>query len=149
AVLNISMLVKIKAPSNNNRALQIGFLNRPSTLTGERLTAFMSLRVSSTNQPALGYAIQSQGKVNVGTATLDGTVIGGATLVAGNWYKLSGSFTNIKATTANSYTVTGTLQDMGADGQTPGATMLTLPTTTVADADIVTDSSVYAAFRGL
>ena len=39
AVLNISMLVKIKAPTINNRLLQIGFLNRPSTLTGERLTA--------------------------------------------------------------------------------------------------------------
>src|SRR5439155_16086684 len=72
AVLNISMLFKFKAPTANNRTLQLGFLNRPSTLTAERLTAFMSARVNTTNQPGTLCTIQAQSKVNVGTATIDG-----------------------------------------------------------------------------
>src|SRR5205823_9546997 len=100
AVLNISMMVKVKAPTSNNRLLQLGFLNRPSTLTGERLTAFMSLRASSTAFPALSYGLQSQSKVNIGATTIDGTTTATTTLVAGNWYKLSATFTNIKGSVA-------------------------------------------------
>src|SRR5439155_7310132 len=52
------------------------------------------------------------------------------------------------ASVANSYTMTGSFQDMGADGLTPGAAVLTLGgSVTNANADIANDSSVYAAFR--
>src|SRR5262249_19208977 len=77
AVLNISMMFKYKAPTANNRVLQLGFVNRPSTLTGERLTAFMSARVNSTAQPATTTQMQTQSKVNVGTGTIDGVSTNG------------------------------------------------------------------------
>src|SRR5207302_664126 len=116
--------------------------------------AFMSARVNTTNQPGTLCTIQAQSKVNVGTATIDGVQTNGlggpnTSLVPANWYKLTATFTNIKASVANSYTITSTLQDMGADGLTPGSILMTLGgSVTNANADIANDSSVFAAFRG-
>ena len=96
-----------------------------------------------------------EGPVGAGGTPIGGLTALTVTLPAGNWYRLTCTFTNIKATVANSYSVTATFQDMGADGATPGLTNLVLPpfagslaTTNVVNADIVNDSSVFAAFRG-
>lgn len=152
-----SVMVKVKAPTANNRLMQLGFqtlnvstqVNRgtQSSLTGIDGNAFMTVRINSTAQPALTYQLEQQNKVIAGTGTAQGSAPAAVTLTAGNWYKFTVAFTNIKATVANSYSVVGLLQDMGADGQTAGAVVSTLGPANVANADIVNARGMWLAWR--
>ena len=152
-----SMMVKVKAPSSNNRLLQFGFqtlnvktqVNRgvQSSLTGIDGNGVMTVRLNSTAQPALTYQMEQQTKVIAGTGTTQTANPTTMTLTPGNWYLFSIAFTNIKATVANTYSVVGVLQDMGVDGATPGAIVSSMGPSNVVNADLVAAKNLYLAWR--
>jgi hypothetical protein len=101
--INVSMMVKIKAPTANNRALHLGFMcSTNQSMNDVAPAAYVSVRLNSVAQPALTYAVEMQNR-----ATNSGAVTGNAstnfTLVAGNWYQLSASFRNVKTVGRGQY----------------------------------------------
>src|SRR5205823_1913584 len=100
--LTVSMMVKIKAPIVNNRAIQMGFItssnvgNAVSTMVTPSGVAYMSVLLqSSTNNasgpPTTGYQLRTIGKPTAGTtATPELAPINNPTnlLTTNNWYKL-------------------------------------------------------------
>jgi len=147
-VLRASIMFKAKAPAANDTAMQLGFASKASRLdNGDEQVAFMSVKLRSTAQPALTYVMEERHKVFAGTTVISSNTSASLTLVAGNWYRLSVNFTNGRPVLASSFGYGAILQDMGANGTTPGTVIGTIGHTNVVNADILNDSSVYAAFR--
>jgi hypothetical protein len=162
--LTMSTMVKLKAPTANNRMTQIGFAAPGMAYSGTApgLTAigindttpqgFMTVILQSTAQPALTYELRFQHRRTDGSiATVDAptgrTPATAPTLVLGNWYRLTGVFKNTTATTAGTFTVAATLQDMGADGMTPGAVISSFPENTANNTSLVAQNKMLPAIR--
>jgi hypothetical protein len=107
----------------------------------------MGVKLRSSAQPALTYILEGRHKVFAGTTvnSLNATAAL-TTFTAGNWYRLSLSLTNVKVTAANSFDYGAVLQDMGANGTTPGAVVSAIGSRVV-NADMVNESSVFADIR--
>ncbi len=158
AVLRISTMVKAKSNSNN-REYQLGFLahtnkvNPEAALTSQSSSntcfngnagiVFMSARMNRTGG-AMTHNLQVQYKHLGGTANPSGSNPT-ATLVAGNWYLLSGYFTNNK-TAGNQITFATAVQEMGPAGTTPGSVVMSY-NGNFATADLVNLSEVYPGMR--
>lgn len=154
--LKATALVKIRANSNNNRAIHMGFVTSTNAggINGNNGQGFMTAILQARDQPASNYELQQQSKPISGTATT-ATTISTATpaaivqLFPGNWYKVTATFVNIKDTTANSYTLSISVEDMGSDGLTPSGTVIATPApVSVTQADLVNSTKLYFALRG-
>ncbi len=142
-----SVMVKMAAPSQNNRATQLGFVT--STNIGINDTTpqgFMTVILQSTAQPALTYQLRLQHRRTDGGIAEATPVSTTATLTAGNWYKLVAIFANTKGGAAD-MTVAASLQDMGANGATPGAVVLSYSPYNVTNPNLVTQKYMYLAIR--
>lgn len=143
-----SAMIKIKSTTTANRALQLGFVTATNVILDNSAgRAYMTLILQSTTT-ALTYAFNTGHKPMGASTFAEGNNPGNKALVAGNWYKMVARFVNIKGTTANSFTMEGTLQDMGADGMTAGAVVFTRTPVTLANADLVNAKNVYLTIRG-
>ena len=143
-----SVMVQLAAPTQNSRNTQIGFVT--STNLGIADTSpqgFMTVILQSTAQPALTYNLRLQHRrTDGGIAEVVPLHAVSNVLVAGNWYKLVGTFLNQRASASN-ITFTATLQDMGANGVTPGAIVLAYAPTNVVNVNLVTQRAMYMAIR--
>ena len=143
-----SVMVQLAAPTQNNRNTQMGFVT--STNIGVNDTSpqgFMTVILQSTAQPALTYNLRLQHRrTDGGIAEVVPLHTVSNVLVAGNWYKLVGTFLNQRASASN-ITFTATLQDMGANGVTPGAIVLAYAPTNVVNVNLVTQRAMYMAIR--
>lgn len=158
--LTASIMIKLKAPSANQRATQIGFITTTNTFNGSVWTigrlatdnglGFMSVIFQSTAQPALTYHLRTQYKPISGTTATETQLINTPSnlLAAGMWYKLTAKFVNLKATVANTYSVEASLQEMGLNGTTPGSIVLAYAPTNQAVADLVNARNLYLCVRG-
>jgi hypothetical protein len=91
---------------------------------------------------------QATGAGNTGTVNNPQTVVP-FNLTLGDWYQFTVDIT--KSAIPNTFSVSGFLQDLGANGLTPGATLTFGPETSGAaatTADIYSDTTVFGAFRG-
>jgi uncharacterized repeat protein (TIGR01451 family) len=153
-VLRSSVMFKLKAGANNvnDTVIMLGLASKASRLdNGDEQVAFAGVKILGQGAvaaaPATGYQMQLRNKVFAGTGVGTSNATANATLVNGNWYQLSVNFTNIKATIANAFRYNATLVDMGPNGTTPGATVLSTNSTNVVNADLVNDTSVYFDLR--
>jgi uncharacterized repeat protein (TIGR01451 family) len=155
-----SVMVRIVAPSQNNRATQIGFITAtngyvgnapgitPTGITDPSTNGFMTVILQSTAQPALTYQLQLQHRrIDGGIATLTPAPTPQATLTAGNWYKLVARFQNITATAANTFAVSASLQDMGNNGATPGNVLMSYSPTNIVNTSIVQQRNLHLVIR--
>ncbi|HKS36995.1 MAG TPA: PA14 domain-containing protein, partial [Verrucomicrobiae bacterium] len=155
-----STMIRIAAPTQNNRNTQLGFVTATNVYSGTApgLTGvgindnnpqgFMTVILQSTAQPALTYQLRLQHRRTDGGLTeVTPTPTPQATLVSGNWYKLIGTFSNIKDTAANTFTVEASLQDMGANGQTPGAIVMSYTPTNIVNTNLVSQRNMFLAIR--
>jgi hypothetical protein len=147
-ILRGSVMFKLKAPTANDTVMMIGFAGKPSRLdSGDENVAFMGVKLRSSAQPALTYILEGRHKLFAGTTvnSLNATAAL-TTFTAGNWYRLSLNLTNVKVTAANSLDYGAVLQDMGANGTTPGAIVSAIGSRVV-NADMVNENSVFADIR--
>jgi autotransporter-associated beta strand protein len=159
-----STMIRIVAPTSNQRATQIGFVTVTNLYAGtapglisagisdNNPQGFMSVILQSTAQPAPTYELRFQHRRTTGsiaevTAPTGRTPAAAVTLTAGNWYKLTAVFANTKGTTPDTFTVEAVLQDMGANGQTPGAIAQSYPPNVVNNPDLVNQRNMFLALR--
>ena len=164
AALSASIMVKIKFPVANNRAMQIGFVNvtngHPAVgnnviagVNSVANTEFMTAILQSTAQPAPTYQLQFQHKVFAGTANVNPTPADAsntaASLLTNNWYKFVAKFVNTRdvGNASSNFTVQASLQDMGATGLTPGSTVLSYAPQTAVNFDLVNSTNLFFCFR--
>ncbi len=157
--ITISMMTKIKFPQTPNlgRALHIGLINTNvigNTMQGINANAglgFISviLENTRTNAGELSYQLRTQVKPINGTATAEVIPVNTPTNVFNTniWYKMVVKFTNIKNTTANSFTVDASIQDWGTNGLVPGAVALAYSGTQT-NLDIVNHPRLLLSIRG-
>jgi uncharacterized repeat protein (TIGR01451 family) len=159
-----SALVKIATPtSTNNRALQLGFVTATNVYAGTA-PGLISAGISDNNPqgfmtvilqsqtPALAYQLRLQHRRTTGSiaevaAPTGITPAGNVTLTAGNWYQLTATFENTEGATADTFTVAAELQDMGADGATPGAIVQSYPPNVINNPDLVNQKNMFLALR--
>jgi len=71
------------------------------------------------------------------------TVAGGtSTLTTGNWYKLTGTFTNVGS---GNLSISGTLDDYGTAGTTYQSTVRTISSSNFANSGLIADTTLFAA----
>ena len=162
--IRLSEAVKVLTQyTNGDRLIHLGLID--DITTGHQLNGggtavadFISARVFPTAPPAAGattgpfvYQVQlgqATGAGNTGTVNNPQTVIP-FNLTLGDWYQFTVDIT--KNAIPNTFSVSGFLQDLGANGLTPGATLTFRPETSGAvatTADIYSDTTVFGAFRG-
>ena len=151
ASLNISILFRAKsAPATADPVVQLGFIGATnaattfstnSSMEGNSVANWMNLRlrVASANTNMLlegGTYIVKVSNISGTASAFDyiNTVTPAVAVVTNaaaftNWYRLAATFT--RGPNLTNVTYSGTLQDMGPNGTTPGATLLTLAPTTV------------------
>jgi autotransporter-associated beta strand protein len=155
-----STWVRVVAPTSNQRMTQIGFVTTTNLYAGaapglisagisdNNPQGFMTVIMQSTAQPALTYQLRLQHRRTTGSiAEVTPTPTPQATLTAGNWYKLVATFQNIKGTVADNFAVSASLQDMGANGTTPGAIAMSYTATNVNNPDLVNQRNMFLALR--
>ena len=143
--LTVSSMLDVGAINGGgNRLLQLGFVNENTNgMNGNAGVAFTSLRLSSVGATGTTFTPQFQTKTAAGGAV--STSFGNITLLAGEWYQLTGTFINLGG---GNILAKGFLQDFGTSGVFPESVVYTFPDTLLTSADIASDSSVYAALRG-
>jgi hypothetical protein len=160
--IRLSQAVKVATQyTNGDRLLQLGLIDDLAAnhqLNGgtPAVADFISGRIFPTAAPAAGattgpfvWQVQAgQSTAGAATATSNGPNSAAFNLILGDWYQFTVDIT--KNATPNSFTLTGTLQDLGADGLTPGATMTfgPEPSPTTNTAEIYNDTTVYGSYRG-
>jgi len=113
-------------------------------MNGNAGLAFTSLRFSSAGTNGNVYYGQYQTKTAAGS-TSSPPNFPNVTLLAGEWYQLTGTFINLGG---GNILAKGFLQDYGTSGVFPESVVYTFPDTLLTSADISSDPSVYAALRG-
>jgi hypothetical protein len=144
-----------------DRLLHMGLIDDTATnhqLNGgaPALADFISARIFPTIAPVAGsptaaftYQVQAgQSTGTTATATSNNTATANFNLILGDWYQFTVDIS--KSATPNTFTVAGFLQDLGADGLTPGATLSFGPENSsgVNTVDLYSDTTVFGAFRG-
>ena len=149
AVIKETLFFKLLA-STVDRPIQMGFTGENnSSLNGNTGHYFMSLRPNIRNGTSLNAQFHAQHKTAAGGTTGPDNIGPTLTLLAGHWYKFSATFKNTINTTADSFEVSGILDDYGTDGTAFVANLENIPTQTgLVNPDITHDSTVWAAFRG-
>ena len=108
----------------------------------------MTVILQSTAQPAQTYQLRLQTRgTGGGLAEVTPTPTPTATLTAGTWYKLVGVFSNLSGTVANTLAISASLQDMGPNGDTPGAIVMSYVPQNVVQATLITHKDMYLAVR--
>jgi hypothetical protein len=161
--IRLSQAVKILANgayTNGDRLLQLGLID--DTATGHQFNGtpavadFISGRLFPTAAPAAGattgpfvWQVQAgQSTAGGPTATISNAQSAAFNLTLGDWYQFTVDIT--KSATPNTFNVAGFLQDLGADGLTPGATLTFGPeiTSNTSTVDIYSDTTVFGGYRG-
>ena len=150
--LYVSAMMKAKFPLANSRALQIGFTTATNLdLDNSVGRAYMTVILNSSNFPGTIYNLRPSTKPLPVNTFVEGLAAGNfatATLTTNVWYRFSGVFMNANAATSGTHTISATLQDMGLDGNTPGA-ITTMPTTVMTNADITASRNLFFVLRTL
>jgi len=161
--IRLSEAVKVLTQyGSGDRLIHMGLID--DTGTGHQLNGgapaiadFISARIFPTAAPAVGattgpfvWQVQA-GQSTAGGATATTNNPQTATpfnLILGDWYQFTVDIT--KSATPNTFNVSGFLQDLGASGLTPGATLTFGPESinSVNTVDIYNDTTVFGAFRG-
>lgn len=134
----------------SNAVVMLGFTaNNNTGFYSNTADAFIGGRVR--HQGAVN-GLQSQTKVSGGTGSTSfpaNNALSGITFVADNWYRLSLSVTR-DGNVASQFAYTMTLTDIGSTG-TSGPAAVTNGTlaSTFLNADLYSDTTAYAAFRGV
>ena len=91
--------------------------------------------------------VGSQSTGGVATATTNSANSPDMQLILGDWYQFSIDIT--KSAAANTFLVSGALQDFGTDGLTAGTTTTLAPVTinSANTVEIYNDTTVFGAFR--
>jgi hypothetical protein len=161
--LTASVMVKIKAVTQNNRNTQLGFVTATNVFdsatggTAQGINdvnpqGFMSVILQSTAQPAQTYQLRFQhrgtgGGIAEQTPVAAPGFVQSTNLTQGNWYKLTAVFSNASAVVANTLAFSATLQDMGPSGTTPGNVVLAYTPTNAAQATLLQQKFMYLAIR--
>jgi hypothetical protein len=169
ATLNMSIMFKGKPrPAAGNPVAQLGFFSSTNTvhfvtnsfMEGNSLANWINLRLAVANNATnMQFEYGVLVTTNRGTAFTYANALTAATPVgpvAGNnasftnWYRLTATFT--RGPLVTNISIAGTLQDMGADGTVPGATVMTLPSSPITNL-LVTQGflgdTFYPAVRAL
>jgi len=142
AVIIVSTLIKANGQSGNKT--QLGFINvNNNGLNNNTGVAFESFRFI----PGGAGVWPLFEQYRTGNANAVNTQLGTVNVTPGEWYKFVVSMTNTAGASGN-YTAACALYDYGADGETPGANVLTFSTLTnhTAQTD-VTIPTLWAALR--
>jgi hypothetical protein len=78
----------------------------------------------------------------VGSVAFTNVAGGASTLVSGNWYKLTATFTNVDGTNIS---IAGTLDNYGTDGLTYNSTVRTIAASNFSNAGLIADTTLYGA----
>jgi hypothetical protein len=161
--IRLSQAVKILPQyTSGDRLIHMGLIDDTATnhqLNGgaPALADFISARIFPTAAPPAGattgpfvwqvQAGQSTGAVATATSNNPQTATP-FNLTLGDWYQFTIDIT--KSATANTFIVSGSLQDLGTDGLTPGSTLVFAPETSsnANTVDLYADTTVFGAFRG-
>lgn len=148
--LEVSVMVRKADATANNRVAVVGFVGADNmSFFNTGTNAFISVRLDTVQSTPVDLAninIQSRGG---GALNTTGNQLGtNLSLVDGNWYKLTATFTKLSA--ANTFEIGVTVQDFGSTGLGLVGSVASLTTTyTHATAGEVHGlTNVYAAFRG-
>jgi hypothetical protein len=161
--IRLSQAVKILTQyTSGDRLIHMGLIDDTAAnhqLNGgaPALADFISARIFPTAAPAAGattgpFVWQVQAGQSTGTAaTATSNNAQTATpfnLTLGDWYQFTVDIT--KSATANTFIVSGSLQDLGTDGLTAGTTLSFAPETSsnANTVDLYNDTTVFGAFRG-
>ena len=142
-----STMFKFKTPvAAGRRATQFGFLTQTNLgLSDQVPQSFMTVILQTPTAAANTLEFRTQRRSSGGG--LQESVFTQATgLTVSNWYRLTVGFTNTANLVVSNFSIFGVLQDMGPLGTTPGATVLTMSSTTNT-ADMVQMKNVYLALR--
>ena len=122
ASLTISVLLKANGQVSGNK-VQLGILNSNNNgLNNNAGVAFETFRFIP--QTATSWSLREQ--LRSGGA-LNETILGTVTTTVGNWYRFIVTLTNV-AGMAGNYNASCAIYDYGADGQSPGANIVTFQT---------------------
>jgi len=148
-----STMFKVKAPvTANRRSTQIGLITSTNFGINDVVgQSFATVIVQAPTAGTASYELRTQRRVGpaaTGGAAFQESVVAAATpLTLSNWYRLTVSFVNTRTPgDPTNFTITASLQDMGAFGTTPGATVASF-TTTTNHGDIVNFKNVFFALR--
>ena len=143
AAILLSVLLKANGQTSGDK-IQFGLLNSNTNgLNNNAGVAFESFRFVPAS--ATNWSLREQFRTANTNATE--TTLGTVPIVAGHWYKFVIGFTNTGAATGN-LSAGCALYDYGADGQTPGANLVTFPTVeSRTGQDIVRTAAAFPALR--
>lgn len=143
-----STMFKVKTPiTAGRRATQFGFVTSTNLgINDQTPQGFATVIVQAPTAGTPSYELRTQRRLS-GGGLQESLVVAATPLTVSNWYRLNMTFLNTKsASSPSTYTIMGSLQDMGPLGTTPGATNASF-TTTTNNADIVNFKNVYLALR--
>ncbi len=149
-----STMVKLKAPQNNNRMTQMGFVTATNYGINDNFPQqFMTIILQSTAQPVPTFELRTQRRsISAGTVETTGITVG-QTLTPSNWYRLNAVFSNAadfaSATASSNFVVFGSLQNMGIDGTTPGLTNMSFIVTNTGDIAWTNNTRLFLAIRSI
>ena len=145
AQLTISEFVQaIGISGGGGRLLQLGFVSSSTaSLNNVPGTAFMSLRLGTVGSSGTTYTPQFQDKTGLGNAVATG-LVPNLTLTQGDWYQLTGTFSNIGG---GKFQASGMLQDFGPTGDSAAGWIFPFPLQTFTNDDMTADEAVWPAFR--
>ncbi|MBN2506720.1 MAG: immunoglobulin domain-containing protein [Verrucomicrobia bacterium] len=152
-----SVMVKVKDATGNGRNTQLGFVTATNAWNAGRSArginddnpqGFMTVILQCTANATETYQLRLQTRrTDGGIAEVTPSPTPQAALAIGTWYKLVATFANITGTAADTLTVSGMLQEMGPDGTTPGAVVMSYPPVSVLNPSLVQQKSMFLAVR--
>ena len=142
ASLMISVLIKANGQTSGNK-VQLGILNSNNNgLNNNAGVAFETFRFIP--QTATSWSLREQ--LRSGGA-LSETTLGTVIITVGNWYRFVVTLTNV-AGPAGNYNASCAMYDYGTDGESPGANIVTFPTTmTHTGLTDITSPTMWVALR--
>lgn len=148
SMISLSLMMFVNNNSSASTALQLGIGgNSAVRFEGGAHEHFVTLRLQTSGSSGLTNQFQVAYKpASVSNNVVITSLPGVTNLTAGNWYMLSADFLNNGGSEVR---VSGSLQDFGTDGLTPGDVLLSVSDFSVANQFAMTsDDTVYGGFRG-
>jgi hypothetical protein len=157
--ITLSEFVKVQSTQTGDRLLHLGVIDdlasdRRMNGGGAAHADFISARMSpsvntvagATTSPFVFTAQSGQSDGTLATTTTTSANSAAVDLTLGNWYQFIVDV--LRSDTPNTFTVSGSLQDFGADGSSAGQIFsFAAQNLTANTADMYNDTSVYGAWR--
>jgi len=149
--LNASVMIKVKTPLRNaaDRSTQIGFTTSTnSDLNNNAGFSYMSVIMQQTVASVPTYDLRQGTKPNAASTFFEGNSATATPLTVSNWYQLTATFVNSNDVRAGTYTVAGSLRDMGPLGTVPGSVVMSFGPVTITNVDVTSARYLYFVLRG-